>query len=254
MTNEKLQSMKKRIAKLLALSESSNANEAAVALGKARQLMLEYQIEEADVLGLLDKSRVVEITVADIPERFADKRNKRPGWVSHLAEVVAQSFSCNALLGYRQVYFFGTPEDLEIVEYTYVHLRERMNAMADNAVKAYADDYKRTYGRSIWGKDGAKGVRRPQAFRKSYLAGIISVLYERLAQAKTAEPQTTTAIVLQRQEAIHEYITNRFDRIGKGRATLNFKNGGGYVKGQQDGRSMQIHRGVGTDSAKRQLT
>jgi len=76
-----------KIVKLLALSESSNANEAAAALAAANKLMFEHRIEMADVdkeRGKAEGFQVLEVM-----------RGKRmEGWKLHLAAALAEYNGC----------------------------------------------------------------------------------------------------------------------------------------------------------------
>lgn len=80
---------KDKIKKLLALAESPNENEAQAALLKARQLMAEHKIGEADLEEPEDKEVLHKRTSVTFSKR-------RDGWISNLAVVIAENYCCMA--------------------------------------------------------------------------------------------------------------------------------------------------------------
>lgn len=104
---------KEKIRKLLALAESPNENEAKLALLKARQLMAEYKLSEAEVKDL--SKQEVQKVVTDI---FCSSR-KNP-WILPLSEVISENYCCKAFSRkekykqIRQVGFIGFRDDVEV--------------------------------------------------------------------------------------------------------------------------------------------
>ncbi len=84
---KKLERAIRKIKHCLALSQSSNENEAATALRQAQALMREYRITELDV----KLSDVGEI------ESSQSRATRRPSWDRDLGAVVADIFGCKAL-------------------------------------------------------------------------------------------------------------------------------------------------------------
>ena len=83
----KLERVIRKIKRCLALSKSSNENEAATAMRQAQSLMREYRLTEMDV------------RLSDVGEVESDKAraNRRPTWDRHLSSIVAQAFGVQAL-------------------------------------------------------------------------------------------------------------------------------------------------------------
>lgn len=83
----KLERVIRKIKRCLALSKSSNENEAATAMRQAQALMREYRLTELDV------------RLSDVSEVGSEKSraNRRPTWDRHLSSIVAQVFGVRPL-------------------------------------------------------------------------------------------------------------------------------------------------------------
>lgn len=82
---------KEKIRKLLALAESPNEHEARAALLKARQLMAEHKLTEAELKDV-EKQQVKDVRT-DIT---CSKR--RDPWIVNLSAVIGENYCCK---GYR---------------------------------------------------------------------------------------------------------------------------------------------------------
>lgn len=127
---------KEKIKKLLALAESPNENEAKSALLKARELMAEHKLTEADCKEA-GKRKAKEI----ITEWTSSKR--RDPWITLLAEVIAQNHSCIAffqrLPGKQTAYtgFIGIEDDVELCAQIFDY--------AAKCVQARINEFKKDY-------------------------------------------------------------------------------------------------------------
>lgn len=83
----KLERVIRKIKRCLALSKSSNENEAATAMRQAQALMREYRLTELDV-HLSDVGEV---------ESGMARAKRRPTWDRHLSSIVATAFGCQPL-------------------------------------------------------------------------------------------------------------------------------------------------------------
>ena len=83
----KLERVIRKIKRCLALSKSSNENEAATAMRQAQALMREYRLTELDV-HLSDVGEV---------ESGMARAKRRPTWDRHLSSIVATAFGCQTL-------------------------------------------------------------------------------------------------------------------------------------------------------------
>ncbi|WP_254912547.1 DUF2786 domain-containing protein [Pseudomonas putida] len=83
----RLERVIRKIKRCLALSKSSNENEAATAIRQAQALMREYRLTELDV------------RLSDVDEVQSEKSRatRRPTWDRHLGAIVARVFGCRPL-------------------------------------------------------------------------------------------------------------------------------------------------------------
>lgn len=110
MSNERVLS---KIKKCLALSQSANEHEAALALKQARKLM--------DLNGL---------SASDITDRcihrVRSKHKRYPKWAYDLTYTVGVAFGCSSYIGSNTVYFIGKENAPEIAGYTYEVLARQL--------------------------------------------------------------------------------------------------------------------------------
>lgn len=78
----KLERVIRKIKRCLALSQSSNENEAATAMRQAQSLMREYRLTEMDI-RLSDVGEV---------ESEMSRVKRRPTWDRHLSSIIGQAF------------------------------------------------------------------------------------------------------------------------------------------------------------------
>lgn len=110
------QDYKEKIRKLLALAQSPNEHEARAALLKARQLMAEHKLSEAELKDV-EKQKVVDVVVEGVT---CSKR--REPWIISLNGTIAENYCCK---GYRRhdygrqtqiLGFIGFEDDVQIAE------------------------------------------------------------------------------------------------------------------------------------------
>ncbi len=119
-----------KIKKLMALSQSSNPNEAAVALSRAQKLMEAYNIEMRD-LGLMGNIKEISI---EVPTKLNSKTI-----ASSLGAIIQKCFGIMVISHSRgskisRLSFIGQSEILESCEYVFVYL----SRLAEHAIDNYA--------------------------------------------------------------------------------------------------------------------
>lgn len=129
-----------RIKKLLALGQSTNPNEAAVALLRAQKLMREHNISEHD----LELSSVAEDSV-QVQRGLTNTR-----LIRILSSVIRKAFGVEAMLTVRgstckKVTFFGPPDRLDLAIYSFTFLSRQMliakKTFAEEKRSELEDDY-----------------------------------------------------------------------------------------------------------------
>jgi len=135
---------REKIRKLLALAESPNENEAAAALLKARELMIEHKVTELD----LKENTSKKVIKAESGITYSKHRNP---WVNWLSVIIAENYCCKAASrnkigsSVNDVVFFGLEEDaeicLEIFRYAVDCVLSKAREIRREAKKTYNGDY-----------------------------------------------------------------------------------------------------------------
>lgn len=139
-----------KIRKLLALSKSSNANEAAAAAAKAQRLMTEHQVAEAELEAF--EAPAETASVSDDPlDRFG---LRVPLWKELLSAKLATLHGCRTWKHStwttrsdmkRHMRIAGRPSDVASVRYLYAWLTSEIERMAHAKSAGRGRDYAKSY-------------------------------------------------------------------------------------------------------------
>lgn len=215
---------KEKIKKLLALAESPNEYEAKAALLKARKLMAEHRLSEADLEE--NKNQKVKKILTDIT-----CATRRDTWVPCLTEIIANNYWCKGFMSrakYKQtrtVGFIGLENDVELCVKIFRYaidcviseikaIEEKNKGRTNDYLRRLCDGY--AYG-------FVKGVE--EAFRKQ------------------TERETTWGLILQTPQAVLEAAQN----LKKGRALKSDieLDSNTYRRGFNDGIDFKPERRLG---------
>ena len=162
-----MEQIKEKIAKLLALAESPNENEARAALLKARALMAEHKLSMADITPR--EQIVIKQGIGIYCTKMTDQ------WAVRLNRVIAHHYCCASYRhqhhkGEKKVELglIGFREDFEIcrriVHYAYNCVKSRCKEISGNAKKA--------------GKPGKERREMCNAYGWGFCAGLIDAYDE----------------------------------------------------------------------------
>ena len=235
--------VRSKIEKLLALTESSNVHEAALAMEKAQELLNRYNLSRADVQPSEQKPDIVHEWYPLFEHAHGPKE-----WRYDLVRAIAKHNLCDVLYSTHKVILIGRAQDHETVMWLYNHLAPRLYTMADTAVRGYRDER-----RSLGLRGAPRGGQSYASYRNNYLRGAVAGIAARLHSLKEAMAESSLAIILYNAEALIEYRDEQFPRLG----TISHRshgNSGAYAKGRIDGRAMTWGRPLEGSSAGRKLT
>jgi hypothetical protein len=194
-----------KVRKLLALADSPNENEAALAAEKAQELMLRHGISMAQVAQASGKDKVLSVDEAQ-------SRGKTTPWRTHLASYVARSMGGKIVYSNdygRQegtIYWFGPAGTLESMIDLYRYLENTLVSLS--AVETANRPVDPWTGKRVHGK----------TYRSSWLKGathrIGSRLMKRVKVAANESGDTSTALVVIRN-AVDEKMSERFPHTRK---------------------------------------
>jgi len=212
-----------KIKKLLALSNSCNEHEAALAASHVQRLLSEHNLAMADIETSQkpEKADRMETAVA----------RTLPKWLRHLSGGVSNAFDCQAVHNPASgiMTFIGVGADVQIAVYTFTYL--------DKTVRRLCREYM-TQRES----DMVVGRHR-ELIRQSYYLGAISTINHRLTAQKRETPITPGALVPVKEGLIKQAISD-IGSIRTVRSRKSYINSGAFSQGQADGNSVGIHRGI----------
>lgn len=212
-----------KIKKCLALSQSSNPNEAEAALRQARKMMEQHNLELSDV----EASRASEARV----DAGAGTRVP-PVWMCRLASVCAEVFSCDVVLvgskyNGREIRFIGVGSAPTLTTYAYDVLSRQLK----KARREYVASQKRC---SLPTKR-----RRGDAFANAW---IDAVAYK-VTQFAGMNEGTSMAIQAYKARNYPEMA-----EINVKRRKTEPQDVSAIVAGWEEGQSAQLHKGMGTNA------
>ena len=186
-----------KIKKLLALSTSSNVNEAATAAAAAQRLMLEHKLTEADV-SESQAGQMFELSMGAVG--FASR------WKFVLVTAVARSFFCEAIglrVGQRRkVRIVGMREDVEIASQVFKYLHNEIDRLSRIEVSRAALE-SQAYG------EPADLRQYLDSFRRGAVVAVIEKL-RRGEEEFVASDSRALVLAGRDREHVREYVKARF--------------------------------------------
>lgn len=219
-----------RIRKLLALANSCNEHEAALAASHAQRLLSEHNLAMADI-------------EADAMPNSADKvetavSKTLPKWVRHLSAGVCTAFDCQAIHYPAQgkMTFIGVGADVQIAAYTFAYLDRTVRKLCGTYMKHHV----------------AANVpnRHRELMRQSYYLGAVSTITSRLQAQRIQTPVTPGALVPVKEGIILKTISE-MGPIRNIRSRRSFINSSAYAQGLTDGITVGINKAINGSSPPR---
>lgn len=219
-----------KIKKLLALANSSNEHEAALAASHAQRLLSEHNLAMADIEAAHkpDKADKVEAAVS----------KSLPKWLRHLSAGVSTAFDCQAIHhpATGKMTFIGVGADVQIAAYTFTYLDRTIRKLCTNYMKQHVEP--------------TLANRHRELLRQSYYLGAVSTINTGLREQKAQTPVTIGALVPVKEGLIRQAM-NEIGNIRTVHSRRSYINTGAYTQGQMDGEQVGINQGI-TGTAARQ--
>lgn len=215
MTQDKI---KERIAKLLRLARDAGATsaEAENALSKARAMMLEHGLAEADT---------VEAELKIITSDLLDQDSK---WKIIVACAVAKLMGVVSLTRGEQCYFVGRQDLIDAAGLTYLYVLEQIEAKYKLALTEL-------------GKHGTLDKRTRGELRKTFKQAAAQAVLDKVWQITAQQVSSERALVIidQAAAAAREFVDEQI-KPKKGRALRAISTGLGTGAGYDAGRSIKL--------------
>ena len=213
-----------KIKKLLRLGESSNENEASLAMEKAGELMEKYNITHSHLKAKINLSNIEELSIkAGVNMSFGSTT-----WEWVLAGSVAQVFDGKVIGSSNKnlLNFIAEKEDMELIMYFFQYIRHFLYWRAKINFKKEAD--KKTYGISAV----TTVSKRLEQFRKGREKIQVETGTEGLVLVKKD-------LVSQLARQNHPLLRNVPSSYPKNFSTQ------AYNRGVNDGNSIKLNRPIG---------
>lgn len=238
-TTENLDSVMRRIAKLLAIAQDDRANpaEAAAAAGMAERIMRKYQLEHSDLI-IQELKSGNDLSTEDCVASAKTNGTKVvsvPVWANWMATQVAKLNSCGARIvttasgdvGFR---FFGYTADVQVAK----HMFDYLVATTLRLCRKFKDT-----------PDYAEGGRRElNSYRQGVALGITSSIQALIKEKAREEAAAVTgrSLVVVKQAAIAEKYGKVFETKPSKSAV---RRGDAFGAGMRDGKAVNVNvRGV----------
>lgn len=211
----------RRAEKLLALAESANEHEAALAMQRVRELYARHNLE---ALRLRAPRNYVNRTISL-------KRLRKDVLDSLIVDtlcshfmvntVFTQIFDASTLRNERGVDLLGTRENVEMAEYVYHFLRHRAE--------------------SLWQRHKAT-TRAPANHRTDFLHGLFHAFNEKL-RAPVLTPEET-ALVRAKDAGLERFKRWHYPYLRTTSSSGGGVDAGAFASGVTEGKALNIHKGV----------
>lgn len=225
------------IQKLLALSKSSNENEAGLAAAKAQELLFKYNLELSEIEAAADSSeKKARKTVTKDWDSVASPKNYGRWKVTLVHRISRYNFCDVILYGRERVLIVGQPHNIAAVKELYSWIGEQILRFASEACRNYT------------------GFDRIPTFRRSFLESaantVCNRLYRQWEASKTAS-ENSTALVIRHEAMVKEYIEEQFPDLRKGRSHRGGSSYDGHRAGIEAGNKVDIvaKRKLGTSTS-----
>ncbi len=172
-----------KVQRLLALSKSSNENEAQNAMMMAQRLLIKYRLSIKDVEKYKNEN-------VKIDENRTGIKFRGSNWKSNLSKVIADNFGC--YLFYRtgrthEICFYGKKEDVVICNIMLEYAIKSVNLNGDRLIKKLKQDKRRKYFNGI---------------KNDYALGFIKGLDERFKEQLNSNKEW--ALILAKEQVVIE--------------------------------------------------
>ena len=147
-----------KIRKLLALANSSNEHEAALAAAHAQRLLSEHNLAMADVEAKQQRPQSAEKVETTVAKTL-------PKWVRNLSAGVCSAFDCQAIHHPAQgkMTFIGVGADVQVASYTFSYLDRTVRKLCSSYMKYRVND-------------SNLSNRNRELMRQSYYLGAVSTI------------------------------------------------------------------------------
>lgn len=225
--------MLSRVEKLFALAQSANEHEAALAMAKANAILRRYNIERLDCRAATDYDYLV---IHPGGKRIAVHQRLIAAILKdffYVNVVIARQFEAKSGETLRVIELTGAKENLAVAGHVYHFLVRRLEYLWQ--------EYRKS--------TGAAGREK-----NSYWLGVLNGFREKLAiqdqeAMRTRSDSTDSSLICASDPGLIRYYRARYPRLRTVQHNGPQVYGDPYQAGQQEGKQLVIHKGVGSEAA-----
>jgi len=239
--NNSIDKIKDRIKKLLRMAaDTSSPNEAAIAANRARKLMSQHQISNADfVLDELSKEGAL------IQSTAGRGFKSIPGWYQTLSVSIAECMDCHAIINRRwtacTIVFRGYQPDVEMASWLLDYLGNQIEQQATAHRKAVSSSQSPPW----------PYTRSPRTYMNSFRNGLSAGIKDRMAKFYSAPEATHDNTANQLVLAKSDALKRAFGEVTYETRTVN-ANQSAWAKGLEASDRVSIAKAI--DKETRMLT
>ncbi len=211
-----------RVRKLLALSNSSNEHEAALAAAHAQRLLAEHNLAMSELDLQEEGAGESELKVAKTVAK----------WLSALFATVADAFDCFPVVtttsSESRLRFIGVGDDPSVASCTLEYLIKELRRLAS------------LYLRNTESGKGRFSETDRQRIRTSYLLGAVHGVRQAMDAQKKETPTTSKALVPVKDALIRQYREGNLGSLKVRRNRSSIVVSSAFQQGRIDGASLQV--------------
>lgn len=238
MSPENFTSIIEKIKKLFALGKSANEHEAALAMERARSMMLKYNIEQSD-LAKNEIEDIIEIDFA-LNSKFNTPATTLAYWIGkgfNIKPIIIKT-STGYHKSEKKIRFIGTISDIAAGTYVYGYILNLINIKS----KEYFEQIR--WSKSKWTPSGSKKAQT------DYSYGFVNTIAKQLEAMEKEreivnpyEVEVEKALVVVKNANIDKYIKDTLGKVKSSNTKVNY-NREHYSAGAAEGSKHGIHKGV----------
>ena len=230
-----IKEVKGKIRKLLALANSPNENEAAIAAAKAQELCDQLNLEAAKI-GKDDSTYAPDLERLEI-----SPLKKREIWELMLFSCLCEVLECTGWFekpahkgrGSRRFMVVGYPADVSLFQFLYPYLEKVI-------VTRYKESLAEAKAKVSWWDR-----RRTYLYKRGFCYGAIERIFERLKELRDSRREgdpDTRALVVVKKHKIKKWVEQNLS-LNKNKTQYKISmDKSGYIAGQMAGEAINLNR------------
>lgn len=226
-----------KVGKLLALAESTNKNEATLAMQKANDIIKKYNIMRLDTYQKSSYTYVI----------INRKKKRIEGYQRRICAILGDFFFVKIVNAYlydppsnqihKTIEILGSRENVAIAEYCYHFLENQLS--------------------TLWVQNKQRYNGNARTEKNSYFTGLLQGFYDKLQKQREksrnsrvpisgsrAQHANTRALIVAEDERLNDYVAMRFPRLRKLSRSGPKMNKNTYTEGIERGLKIILNRGI----------